>query len=156
MSLVGVAAVYFRAPGVGAVLAGVADRARFPDFDGVEAEWFGFDAAMDRLVALARGVDEHVIVERQVWPAGPDPEGPVAAGDPWLTGPFVSEWDVATRDALAALASVSDEDVARVAVAWARGEGLEPVAEVVPWVVSLVRVARAARDAGESLFCSVV
>ncbi|RLK58628.1 hypothetical protein [Actinokineospora cianjurensis] len=146
---------YFRAPGDAAVLRGLADLATFPDFDGVDAKWVGVDAALDRLVALASGVAEHVIEERQVWPATAEPDGPVSAGDPWMTGPFVSEWDVRTRDALA---GVSDEDLPSVAAAWMRGEELDGPADAgvwQRWVAALVGVARAARDSGESLYCSI-
>ncbi|MBM7774584.1 hypothetical protein JOD54_004788 [Actinokineospora baliensis] len=137
---------YFRAPDVAVVLRGVSDRAAFPAFDGVSAKWFALDGAVDRLVGLAG----HEVVERRVWPAGPEPDGPVAAGDPWLTGPFVYEWDAGTRDALALLS-----DVDGVARRWAREEELDEVDAVVAWVGALVRVARAARDADEVLFYSM-
>ncbi|SES45817.1 hypothetical protein [Actinokineospora terrae] len=135
---------YFRAPGDAAVLRGLGDLATFPDFDGVDAKWAGVDAALDRLVALVLGVAEYVIEERQVWPAEP-------AG----AGPCVSEWDAGTRDALAGL---SDEDLPSVTAAWMRGEELDDSADVEVWqrwVAALVGVARAARDSGESLYCSI-
>ncbi|GAA3000036.1 hypothetical protein [Actinokineospora diospyrosa] len=134
---------YFRAPDVAAVLRGVSDRVTFPAFDGVSAKWFALDGVVDRLV----GLTGHEVVERRVWPSSPEPEGPVPAGDPWMTGPFVYEWDAGTRDALA---GVSDVDA--VARRWASQEELDDPDAVVVWVGALVRVARAARDSGEVLF----
>ncbi|MFH8379328.1 hypothetical protein ACH4E7_00035 [Kitasatospora sp. NPDC018058] len=72
--------------------------------------------------------------------------------DPWVTGPWVTELDDATRDALA---GVPDARVPEAVAQWALAEewgGADP-ADLLPLAEELIALARRARTAGERLYC---
>ncbi|TDD81507.1 hypothetical protein [Actinomadura rubrisoli] len=129
---------------------------RSPAFDGVEAKGIDVCVVLGQLIAAIKQVPWTVelVEEKTVWPATPPP-GPDDLGDendPWGTGPWVSELDNTTRDALA---GVFDADVSRVVTEWVQAEELAGVRadDIEPLAKELVHLARRARDAGDRLYC---
>ncbi|MQS15628.1 hypothetical protein F7Q99_25995 [Streptomyces kaniharaensis] len=159
----GVLTAYFRAPGTEAVRR-VLERTeggsplggRQPAFDGVESKGLDPSVVLGQLIAAIRQVpwDVHLVAETTVWPTGPapGPESPGGEDDPWATGPWVTEIDAATRDALA---EVREADIPAVAATWAQAEELYGAAaeDVQPVVEELVGLAGRAREAGDRLYC---
>lgn len=125
-------------------------------FDGVEAKGLDPVVVLGQLVAAVRQVPWAVdlVGETPVWPTTPPPgpDGPGDEDDPWMTGPWVGELDIDTRDTLAA---VPDADVPAVAARWAQAEELHGASaeSLCPVVGELVGLARRARAADERLYC---
>lgn len=125
-------------------------------FDGVEAKGVDPAVVLGKLVAAINRVPWRVdlVQDTTVWPTGPapDPNSDHDEDDPWMTGPWVSELDPGTRDALA---GVRDADVSAVVVEWARADELRgaSVEDLRPLVEELVELARRAIERGERLYC---
>ncbi|MER7754778.1 hypothetical protein [Kitasatospora sp. NPDC097643] len=158
----GVLTDYFRAPDAAAVVRAMErdDRmlvgGRDPVFDGVEAKRVDPNVVLAQLVAAIRREPWRVdlVADAPVWPttAPPGPEGLEDEDDPWVTGPWVTELDTATRDALA---GVPDDLVPEAVARWARAEelgGVDPEF-LLPLAEELIALARRARAAGEQLYC---
>ncbi|MEV7600412.1 hypothetical protein AB0O91_23860 [Kitasatospora sp. NPDC089797] len=164
----GVLTDYFRAPDAAAVvrvleLADGSCPVSAAGFDGVGAKRIDPGVVLGQLVAAIRAEPWRVdlVAETPVWPTtpppGPDgPDGPaggaVGEEDPWATGPWVTELDDATRDALA---DAADDRIPEAVRRWAEAEewgGADP-ADLLPSAEQLVALARRARAAGERLYC---
>ncbi|WP_436777016.1 hypothetical protein [Yinghuangia sp. YIM S09857] len=115
------------------------------------------------LIAAIKGVPvaDDLVKSDVVWPYGPQPdldeptdgEGPES---PWTSGPWVTQFDVDVRDALA---SVRDEDVAAVAARWGDTDVMREfgaTADVLRDIVArLASFAKEAEAEGEQLYCWV-
>jgi hypothetical protein len=159
----GVLTDYFRAPDAASVVrvlertgGGSPLTARPAAFDGVEAKRLDPVVVFATLVAAVRGVpwQADLVEEATIWPASPSPgpEGPADEDDPWATGPWVMELRADVRDTLA---GVADADIPEAVARWVQAEELDGVsAEAVrPPAEEFVRLARAARESGERLYC---
>ncbi|MFJ4189712.1 hypothetical protein [Kitasatospora sp. NPDC089509] len=126
-------------------------------FDGVEAKRVDPGVVLGQLVAAIRAEPWRVdlVAEVPVWPTTPPPgpDGPAGGeDDPWATGPWVTELDEATRDALA---GVADDRIPEAVRRWAEAEewdGADPT-DLLPLAEELIALARRARAAGERLYC---
>jgi len=159
----GVLTDYFRAADAASVAAalertdgGPLVGVRNPAFDGIEAKGVDPVVVLGQLIAAIKQVPRQTDLAdgTTVWPAtpAPGPDGPADEDDPWAAGPWVTQLDIAVRDALA---GAPDGDVPRVAAEWVQAEELEGArAECMqPLAEELIQLARRARDAGEQLYC---
>lgn len=137
---------YFRAPDADAVrrVMDATDGDSPPD--GIPAKGVDPGVVLGMMIAAIRQVpwEPDLVGETLVWPAGREQ-------DPDYEGPWVSELDISTRDALA-----QADDLPRVAQEWARIEeldGLVDVAGAQAFIETMAGLARQAREADELLFC---
>lgn len=102
------------------------------------------------LIAVIRRVptSQHLVGRATVWPTTPVPAfEEFTEDDPWVTGPWVREFDTGVRDTLA---GVPERDIPEVATRWGRtpavracGAGPGDLRAIVEQLVAFARRARA-------------
>jgi hypothetical protein len=119
----------------------------------IDAKGMGSIGLLPELIAVIKRVPVslELVKETWVWPTTPPSEPERRAeDDPWVTGPWVTQFDADIRDTLA---GVDDAELPDIAARWGRTFGVEPEALLLDTVEHLVRFAREARSNDEQLYC---